>query len=139
LTAGTEVANTATDSAKTIAKMSEQEQIFYLLRGIPRNDEWNVFLQLMMDKNTMMTTTPDEIITKLAAKDAAIKRENGLTPEALVFGKKSGKGGNGSNGGKAGKAGRSPKRDKGDNKGDKEKDFRKCFHWHRRGHSTKNC
>jgi len=30
---------TDTDSAKTIAKMSEQEHIFYLLRGIPRNEE----------------------------------------------------------------------------------------------------
>jgi hypothetical protein len=30
---------TDTDSAKTIAKMSEQEHIFYLLRGIARNDD----------------------------------------------------------------------------------------------------
>jgi len=120
---------TDTDSAKTIAKMSEQEHIFYLLRGIPRNDEWKVFLVLMMDKNAMMTATPDEIVTKLVEKEAAIKRENGLAPEALLFAKKGGKAG------KAGKGGRSPKRDKRDdkrdNKGDnnrKEKDFRKCFH-----------
>jgi len=33
-----------TDSAKTIAKMSNQEHIFYLLCGIPRNDEWKVIL-----------------------------------------------------------------------------------------------
>jgi len=48
-----------TDTAKTIAKMSEQEHIFYLLRCIPRNDEWKVFLELMMDKNATMTTTPE--------------------------------------------------------------------------------
>jgi hypothetical protein len=41
---------TDTDSAKTIAKMSEQEHIFYLLRRIPRNNEWKVFRELMMDK-----------------------------------------------------------------------------------------
>jgi len=129
-----------TDSAKTFAKMSEQEYIFYLLRGIPRNDEWKVFLELMMDKNTTMTARPDEIVTKLVEKEAAIKRENGLAPEALLFAKKGGKGGNG---GKAGKGGRNPKRDKRDdkrdNKGDKEKDFRKCFHCHRRGHTTESC
>jgi len=133
-----------TDSAKTIAKMSEQEHIFYLLRGIPRNDEWKVFLELMMDKNATMTTTPDEIVTKLVEKEDAIKREHGLAPEALLFAKKSGRGGRG------GEVGKSPKRDKRDdrrgnkryNKGDndrKEKDFRKCFHRHRRGHTTEKC
>jgi len=89
-----------------------------------------------------MTATSDEIVTKLVEKEAAIKRENGLAPEALLFAKKGGKGGGG-NGGKAGKGGRSPKRDKRDdkrdNKGDKEKDFRKCFHCHWRGHTTENC
>jgi hypothetical protein len=29
-------------SAKRVAKMSEQEHNFYLLRRIPRNDEWKV-------------------------------------------------------------------------------------------------
>jgi len=127
-----------TDTAKTIAKMSEQEHIFYLLHGIPRNDEWKVFLELMMDKNATMTATPDDIVTKLVEKVAAIKRENGLATEALLFAKKGGKGG------KAGKGGRSPKRDKRDDKRDnkddrKEKDFRKCFHCQRRGHTTDNC
>jgi len=96
-----------------------------------------------MDKNATMTATPDEIVTKLVEKEAAIKRENGLAPEALPFAKKHGKGGGG-NGGKAGKGGRSPKRDKRDDKRDnkndrKEKDFRKCFHCQRRGHTTENC
>jgi hypothetical protein len=89
-----------------------------------------------MDKNATLTASPDEIVTKLVEKEAAIKRENEIAPEVLLFAKKGG-----GNGGKAGKAGRSPKRDKGDNKGDndrKEKDIRKCFHCNRRGHSTQN-
>jgi hypothetical protein len=117
----------------------------YLLHGIPRNDRWKVFQELMIDKNATMITTPDEIVTKLVEKEAAIKRENGLAPEAQLFSKKGGRGGNngnGGNGGKAGKGGRSLKRDKRDdkrdNKGDKEKDFRKCFHSHRQGHTTEN-
>jgi hypothetical protein len=76
---------TDTESAKTIAKMSEQEPIIYLLRGIPRNDKWKVFAELMMDKNATMTATPDEIINKLVKTEAAIKTENGLAPEALLF------------------------------------------------------
>jgi len=125
------------DSAKTIARMSEQEHIFYLLRRIPRNDEWKVFLELMIDKNARMTATPDEIVTKLVEKEAAIKREKGLAPEAVLFAKKCG-----GNGGKAGKGGNSPRSDKRDNKGDndrKEKNFRKCFHCQQRGHTTENC
>jgi hypothetical protein len=125
--------------------MSEQVHIVYLLRGNPRNDQWKVFLELMMDKNATMTATSDEIVTKLVEKDAAMKRENGLAPEALLFSKKGGKG-CGGNGGKAGKEGRSPTRDKRDDKRDtegdndrKEKDFRKCFHCQWRGHTTENC
>ena len=109
-----------TDSAKTIAKMSEQEHIFYLLRRIPRSDEWKVFLELMMDQNVMMTATPDGIVTKLVEKEAAIKRENGLAPEALLFARKGGRGGG--NGGKAGRGGKSPRRDKRDDKRDNKGD-----------------
>jgi hypothetical protein len=75
----TDAVATDTDSAKTITKMSKQKHIFYLLCGIPKNNEWKVFLELMMDKNATITATPDEIITKLVEKEAAIKRENGLT------------------------------------------------------------
>jgi hypothetical protein len=95
----------------------------------------------MMNKNATMTATPDDIVTKLVQKEAAIKREEGFAPEALLFGKKGG-----GNGGKAGKGGRSPRRDKRDDKRDskrdnnrKEKDFRKCFHCQRRVHTTEKC
>jgi len=77
----------ATDSAKTISQISKQEHIFYLLCGIPRNDEWKVLLELMMDKNATMTATPDDIGPKLLEKEAAIKREIGIAPEALLFAK----------------------------------------------------
>jgi hypothetical protein len=124
-----------TETAETIAKMSEQEPIFDLLRGITRNDKWQVFLELLMDKNATMTTTPDEIVSMLVEMEAGTKRENGLAPAALLFAKKGDEGGGG-NGGKAGKGGRSPQTDQRDNRDDrKEKDFGKCLHCHRRGHT----
>jgi len=134
-TASTNAANTDTNAnAKTIAMMSEQEHIFYLLCRIPRNDQWKVFLELMMDKNVRVTTTPEEIVPKLVEKEAAIQREKGLAPEDLLFAKKGGKGS------RDGKVGKSPRRDKRDNKEvRKEKDLRKCFHCQRRGHVTENC
>jgi hypothetical protein len=93
----------------------------------------------MMKKNATMTARPDEMITKLVKKDSAMKRENGLTPEALLFAMKGGNGGG--NCGKAGKGGRCPKREKRDNKGENErkgKDCQKWFHRQWRGHTTKN-
>jgi len=137
-TAGTDAADTDA-SAKTITKMSEQEHIWYLLRGIPRNDELKVFLGLLMEKNAMMTAMPDEIVTKLVEKEAAIKREHGLAPEALLCAKKGGKGGGG-NGSKAGKGGKSPRWDKRDDTDDrKEKNLSSCSHCQRREHITENC
>jgi hypothetical protein len=95
-----------------------------------------------MDKNTTMTATPDEIVTKVVDNRGAIKRENEYPPEALLFAK------NGGRGGRGGKVGNSPKRDKRDDKRDDERDikddrkkndFRKCFHCERKGHTTENC
>jgi len=106
----------ANANGMTIAKISEQQHIFYLLHGIPRNDKLKVSLERMIDKNATITATPDEIVTKLVKKEAVIRKVNALAPEALLFAKKGGKGGNGGNGGKAGKGSKSPKRDKRDDK-----------------------
>jgi hypothetical protein len=126
------------DSAKTIAKMSEQQHIFYLLHVIPRNDEWRVILELMMDQNATMTTRPDEIVTKLVEMEAVMKSINGLAPAALHFAKKGGRGGG--NGGKAGRGGKSPRRNRrGNNDDKKEKDFQKCFHCQQQRNTTGNC
>jgi len=137
MTTDTDTADTDVN-AKTIAKMSHQEYIFYLLQRIPRNKEWNGFRALMMDKHCTMTATPNEIVTKLVEEEARIKRKLGLAPEGLNI----------ANMGcicwKASKGGRSPTRDNRDDKREnmedrKEKRFRKCFHCHRRGHTTDNC
>ena len=122
--------------------MSDLEHILYLLRRIASNNQWKVFLELMMDKNATMTATPNEIVTKLVEKEAAIQRQNALAQEALLFAKKGGTGGG--NGCKAGTGGKSPKRDKRDNVGDnmddrREKDLQKCCHCQRGGHITENC
>jgi hypothetical protein len=81
LSSGPSTTDTDGVTAETIAKISEQEHIFYLLHGIPRNDQWKVFRELMMDNNATMTATPNEILTKLIQMEAAIKTENGLAPE----------------------------------------------------------
>jgi hypothetical protein len=139
LCAGPSTTDTDADTAKTISRRSQQEHIVYLHRGIPKNDEPKVFLELMMNKNATMTATPNDIVTKLVQKEATIKRENGLAPEALLFTKRSGKGGSGGNGGRGGIGVKSPRRDKRNDKDyRKEKDCRECFHCQWRGHTTEN-
>jgi phosphosulfolactate phosphohydrolase-like enzyme len=113
--------------AKTMDMMSTEEHIANLHRRIPRNEEWNIFLELMIHIHATLTPTPEELVTKLVEKKAAIKRDNWLTPDALLMAKKGGRCSRGS------KVGNSPKRekreDKRDNKEDrKEKDLREWCH-----------
>jgi len=82
----------STLDVKTSAKMTDKEHVFYLLRGIPRNDDWQFFLELMMDKNATATLTPYEIVIRLVENEATIKRENSLGQEALLFAKGNAKG-----------------------------------------------
>jgi len=97
-----------------------------------------------MLKITKITTTPDEIVTKIIEMPAAIMCGNGLTPDALLFATKSCTGGNSGNGGNAVKGSRRPRRDERDNTSDnkderKEKYLWKCCHCLPREHITDNC
>ena len=67
----------STSEAKRLAKMTDEQQVFYLLHGIPRNDDWRFFVELMMDKNATATLVPDEIVINLIEKESTIKHEKG--------------------------------------------------------------
>jgi len=51
-----------------------------------------------MNKTTMLTSIPDEIITKHVEKDNATKKENELSPDAVLFAMQGGNGSKGSKG-----------------------------------------
>ena len=72
-----------------IPKMSQQEHVFFLLCGLPRNEDWKVFIEIMRDKDGTISMKPEDVVTKLLAQEAAIKRDKGLAPETLLFAKKS--------------------------------------------------
>jgi len=135
-----EPSRSSSGTIRTLAKMTDEERVFYLLRGIPRNDNWQFFLELMMDKNATATLTPDEIVIKLVEKQATIKRENGLGQEALLFAKGNGKGnakGNAKGKGK-GNGRKSRKGDESDEDQDR-KGKPTCFYCHKEGHKVWNC
>ena len=59
--------------------------MFYFLPGVPRNKEWQFFVESLMDRNMTVTLTPDMFVIKLVEKEATINRENGQGQEALRF------------------------------------------------------
>jgi len=124
-------AEPSTSDAKTLGKMTDEQHLFYLLRGIPRNDDWQFFLELMMVKIAMATLTPDEIVIKLVEKEATIKRVKGHGQEALPFTKRKGEG-----------RGKGRKRGKGDESDEDQGDRKSqptCFYCHKEGHKVWNC
>jgi len=49
---------------RTVLKMTAKEHLFRLLHSIPSNDDWQFFLDSMMDKNATATLMPDDIVIK---------------------------------------------------------------------------
>jgi hypothetical protein len=123
------------DKTRTLAKMTDMEHVFHLRRGIQRNDDWQFFLQLMMDKNETATLTPDEIVIKLVEKEAMMKRENGLGQEALLFAKGNGKG----NAKGKGNGRKSWKGDQSDEDQGDRKSQPMCFYCRKEGQKVWNC
>lgn len=112
--------------------MPDGEHIFYLLYGIPSNDDWNIFLEFMEDKNAEDTMWPSDVITKMLERETKLKHEKGLGSDTLLFAKKT-----------KGKKGQEKKAtessgEKKDKKvsGDGEKT---CHHCQKKGHVIKNC
>ena len=64
--------------------MADNEHAFFLINGVPRTDDWQVFLQIMRDKPDIQAT-PSEVIGKLLARETDLRREKGLDPETSLF------------------------------------------------------
>ncbi|KAF8252023.1 hypothetical protein K440DRAFT_636205 [Wilcoxina mikolae CBS 423.85] len=66
-----ETSETAEDDKPAVRKrkkatvMPDGEHIFYLLYGIPNNDDWKIFLEFMEDKDGEDTMSPSDVITKM--------------------------------------------------------------------------
>ncbi|KAF8241178.1 hypothetical protein K440DRAFT_638105, partial [Wilcoxina mikolae CBS 423.85] len=55
----------AVRKCKKATVMPDSEHIFYLLYGIPNNDDWNIFREFMENKDAEDTMWPSEVITKM--------------------------------------------------------------------------
>ncbi|KAF8246975.1 hypothetical protein K440DRAFT_661713 [Wilcoxina mikolae CBS 423.85] len=50
---------------KKATVVPDRKHIFYLLYGIPNNDDWKIFLKFMEDKDAEDTMWPSKVITKM--------------------------------------------------------------------------
>ena len=56
--------------------MPKSEHSYYLMQGIPEDDDWRFFTQLMYDKFDTMADKPEEILTKMKAYEARLQKDD---------------------------------------------------------------
>jgi hypothetical protein len=66
--------------------MPKSEHSYYLMQGIPKDDDWRFFTQLMYDKIDTMADKPEEIVTKMKAHEARLRKED-YSEVAAMFSK----------------------------------------------------
>jgi hypothetical protein len=68
-------ADTDTRSSTGSGTMPKREHAYYLMKGIPKDDDWRFFTQLMYDKIDTLADKPEEIVTKMTAHKARHQQE----------------------------------------------------------------
>jgi len=56
--------------------MPKSEHSYYLMQGIPKDDDWRCFTQLMYDKIDTLADKPEEIVTKMRTHKARLRQEH---------------------------------------------------------------
>jgi len=64
--------------------MPKSEHSYYLMQGIPKDDDWRFFTQLMYDKIDTLVDKPEEIVTKMKAHAARHQQEVDLESIELL-------------------------------------------------------
>jgi len=56
--------------------MPKSEHSYYLMQGIPKDDDWRFFTPLMYDKIDTLADKPEEVVTKMKAHEARLQKED---------------------------------------------------------------
>ena len=62
--------NLCADSSTGSGTMPKSKHSYYLMQGIPKDDDWRFYTQLMYDKIDTLADKPEEILTKMKAHEA---------------------------------------------------------------------
>ena len=63
--------------------MPKSEHTYYLMKGIPKDDDWTFFPQLMYNKMDTLADKLEEIVTKMKAHEARLRKEDDLDVAAM--------------------------------------------------------
>jgi len=66
--------NLCADSSTGSGTMPKSEHSYYLMQGIPKDDDWRFFTQLMYDKIDTLADKPEEIVTNMIAHEARLQK-----------------------------------------------------------------
>jgi len=75
--------NLCADSSTGSGMMPKSEHSYYLMQGIPKDDDWRFFTQLMYDKIETLADKPEDIVTKMRAQEARLQQEDGSEVAAM--------------------------------------------------------
>ena len=66
-----------TDSSSTgSGTMPKSEHTYYLMKGVPKDDDWRVFTQLMYNKIDTLADKPEEVVVKMKAHEARLQKDD---------------------------------------------------------------
>jgi len=71
-------ADTDSSSSTGSGTMQKSEHTYYLMKGVPKDDDWRFLTQLMYDKIDTPADKPEEIVTKMKAHEARHQQEVNL-------------------------------------------------------------
>jgi len=72
------------DSSTGSGTMPKSEHSYYLMKGIPKDDDWRFFTKLMYDKIDTLADKPEEVIMKMKAHEARQQQEVDLESIELL-------------------------------------------------------
>jgi len=72
------------DSSTGSGTMPKSEHSYYLMKGIPKDDDWRFFTQLMYDKIDTLADKAEEVIMKMKAHEARQQQEVDLESIELL-------------------------------------------------------
>jgi hypothetical protein len=68
--------NLCADSSTGSGTMPKSEHSYYLMQGVPKDDDWRFFTKLMYDKIDTLADKPEEIVTKMKAHKAQLQKDD---------------------------------------------------------------
>jgi len=74
-----------TDSSSTgSGTMPKSEHTYYLMKGVPKDDDLRVFTQLMYDKIDTLADKPEVVIVKMKAHEARLQKDDDSEVAAML-------------------------------------------------------